>query len=94
MALSSTSASPLFSASASAAPKQLEYLSPFVAKQLLQIAIDKKEECPITGETFKEGESAVMPCGHLFSSDALKAAFHVTPNKCPSCRSTGSPTIV
>lgn len=69
-------------------------LTPFVAKQLMELARSKGEFCPIIAEEFIAGETAVMPCGHLFASAGLDESFKKTPNSCPTCRSVGHPTYV
>jgi hypothetical protein len=67
-------------------------LHPFVAKQLVDLAIIRKEMCPITVEEFARGHSAVMPCGHIFMQFAIEETFKKEPNKCPACRQPGIPT--
>ena len=69
-------------------------LTPFVAKQLFDLAIMRKEQCPVTMEDFSQGNTAIMPCGHLFMVFALEESFKAEPNKCPWCRQKGSPTFV
>lgn len=69
-------------------------LRPFVAKQLLELAQLKKEMCPITAEEYYSGETAVMPCGHLFMRIAIEESFKKEPGKCPACRQPGRPTYV
>lgn len=69
-------------------------LRPFVAKQLLEFAQLKKEMCPITAEEYYKGETAVMPCGHLFMRIAIEESFKKEYGKCPSCRQPGRPTYV
>jgi hypothetical protein len=69
-------------------------LQPYVAKQLLELARIKKETCPIVAEEFSAGNTAVMPCGHLFMQMAIEESFKKEPNKCPWCRQTGRPTYV
>jgi len=69
-------------------------LEKFVAKQLLDLAILRKETCPITAEEFSEGHTAAMPCGHLFMQFAIEESFKKENNKCPWCRQLGSPTYV
>ena len=66
----------------------------FVAKQLLELAQLKKEMCPITAEEYITGQTAVMPCGHLFMQMAIEETFKKEPNKCPACRQLGRPTFV
>lgn len=65
----------------------------FVAKQLLELAQMKHEMCPITAEEFIAGETAVMPCGHLFMRMAIEETFKKEPNKCPACRQLGAPVF-
>ena len=69
-------------------------LTPFVAKQLLELAKSKSEMCPIVAEEFATGHTAVMPCGHLFADFAIQETFKKEPNKCPVCRLHGYPTFV
>ena len=69
-------------------------LSPFVAKQLLELARSKGEFCPIVAEEFSTGNTAAMPCGHLFASAGLTESFKKQPNTCPTCRHSGHPTYV
>lgn len=66
----------------------------FVAKQLLEFAQSKHEMCPITAEEYITGQTAVMPCGHLFMTMAIEETFKKEPNKCPACRQPGRPTFV
>ena len=69
-------------------------LSPFVAKQLMELAQSKHEFCPILAEEFSAGHTAVMPCGHLFTQIAIEESFKKELYKCPACRQTGHPTYV
>ena len=69
-------------------------LSPFVAKQLLELAQLKHEMCPIIAEEFTAGNSAIMPCGHMFSQIAIKESFKKELGKCPACRQSGTPTYI
>lgn len=69
-------------------------LSPHVAKQLLALARIRKEECPIIAEEYTDGNTAVMPCGHLFSRMGIEESFKKEPRKCPACRAAGNPTFV
>lgn len=66
----------------------------FVAKQLLELAQIKKDMCPITAEEYITGETAAMPCGHLFMKIAITESFKKEPGKCPACRQYGQPTYV
>ena len=81
-----------FIAAATMQPKADLHL--FVAKQLLEFAQSKHEMCPITAEEYITGQTAVMPCGHLFMRMAIEETFKKEPNKCPACRQTGRPTFV
>jgi hypothetical protein len=69
-------------------------LSVHVARKLMELAILKKEMCPITVEEFSAGNTAVMPCGHLFMQMAIEESFKKESRKCPECRQIGSPTYV
>ena len=69
-------------------------LEKFVAKQLLDLAILRKEMCPITAEEFSVGNTAAMPCGHLFRQFAIEESFKKEKDKCPWCRQVGKPTYV
>jgi len=69
-------------------------LCPFVAKQLFDLAVLRKEQCPVTMEDFSAGHTAVMPCGHLFVQFAIEESFKKEPGKCPWCRQVGKPTYV
>ena len=69
-------------------------LAPFVAKQLFDLAVLRKEQCPVTMEDFSAGNTAVMPCGHLFMQFAIEESFKKEPQKCPWCRQAGKPTYV
>ena len=69
-------------------------LCPFVAKQLFDLAVLRKEQCPVTMEDFSAGNTAVMPCGHLFMQFAIEESFKKEPQKCPWCRQAGKPTYV
>jgi hypothetical protein len=69
-------------------------LAPFVAKQMFDLAVLRKEQCPVTMEDFSAGNTAVMPCGHLFMQFAIEESFKKDPYKCPWCRQGGTPTYV
>ena len=83
----------LLTAPPPAAPP-LPTLSPFVARQLLELAQLKRDLCPITVEEFAAGDTAVLPCGHLFTRLAMTESFKAAPNKCPACRVVGTPVYV
>ena len=74
--------------------KKSDQLCAFVAKKLMRMAILDKEQCPITVEDFSEGNTAVMPCGHLFMQSAIEESFKTEPTKCPWCRQPGRPQYV
>ena len=74
--------------------KKSDQLCAFVAKKLMRLAILDKEQCPITVEDFSEGNTAVMPCGHLFMQSAIEESFKAEPTKCPWCRQPGRPQYV
>ena len=69
-------------------------LAPFVAKQMFDLAVLRKEQCPVPMEDFSAGNTAVMPCGHLFMQFAIEESFKKEPHKCPWCRQAGKPTYV
>ena len=85
---------PSAAAAAVAVAKPKGDLSPFVAKQLMDLAKSRGEFCPIVAEEFSAGNTAVMPCGHLFAQIAIEESFKKEPYKCPACRQTGRPTYV
>jgi len=66
----------------------------YVAKQLFDLAVIRNEQCPIVAEEFSAGNTAVMPCGHLFMQVAIEESFKSEPNKCPWCRQAGMPTFL
>jgi hypothetical protein len=67
-------------------------LAPFVARQLVDLAILRHEQCPITIEDYVVGHTAVLPCGHLFARAALEECFKKDADTCPACRAKGRPT--
>jgi hypothetical protein len=69
-------------------------LPPYVAKQLLELAQLKRDLCPITVEEFAANNTAVMPCGHLFTKLAIEESFRIADGRCPACRAAGAPTYV
>jgi len=75
-------------------PPMFNQLAPFVAKQLFDLAVLRKEQCPVTMEDYSLGNTAVMPCGHLFMQFAIEESFKKEPHKCPWCRQVGKPTYV
>jgi hypothetical protein len=75
-------------------PPLYNQLAPFVAKQMFDLAVIRKEQCPVTMEDYSPGNTAVMPCGHLFMQFAIEESFKKEPHKCPWCRQVGKPTYV
>jgi hypothetical protein len=69
-------------------------LSSYIARQLLELAQLKRESCPITAEEFTTGSTAVLPCGHLFSTLAITESFKKVAGQCPACRTAGTPVYV
>ena len=69
-------------------------MNAYIASQLLAFAQMKGEVCPITAGYYEDKDTAVMPCGHLFSKLAIDETFKKEPNKCPACRAPGAPVIV
>ena len=92
MALEATSKSKKFST----AKSNLPTMGVHIATQLLELAQLKHDMCPITAEEFITGETAVMPCGHMFMRFGLEETFKapVSRNICPSCRQKGNIVIV
>ena len=69
-------------------------MNAYIASQLLAFAQMKGEVCPITAGYYEDKDTAVMPCGHLFSKLAIDETFKKEPHKCPACRAPGTPVIV
>jgi len=66
-----------------------------IARQLLELAQIKHEMCPITAEEFITGETAVLPCGHMFILFGLQETWKkADKNCCPACRQAGEMIIV
>jgi hypothetical protein len=84
---------PVASPAAATGPRRGD-LAPFVAKQLLALAQLRHDQCPIIAEEYSDGNTAVMPCGHLFAQIAIEESFKKEPYKCPACRALGRPTYV
>jgi hypothetical protein len=57
----------------------------FVANALLKQAIADHETCPISMDDFQAGSTAITPCFHLFSSEAL-LTWLKTNATCPVCK--------
>ena len=58
-----------------------EPLSPFVAKMIAELAIQKQTDCPITMDSLASYTSVIVPnCGHVCSPCAKSQT------KCPVCR--------
>jgi hypothetical protein len=79
-----------------AAPQPLPptTVSAHVARQLFELACIRHTECPIIAEELSEGNTAVMPCGHLFSRLGIEESFKKERNRCPACRTEGRPSFV
>jgi hypothetical protein len=69
-------------------------LHPHVARQLFELAQIRHTECPIIAEELSEGNTAVMPCGHLFSRLGIDESLKKDPGRCPACRTNGYPAYV
>ena len=69
-------------------------LNPYIARQLLEFAQMKGEVCPITAGPFEDNDTAIMPCGHVFSRLAITESFKTQHGKCPACRLSGSPAYI
>ena len=81
------------------APRLIKKVAPssmnaYIASQLLAFAQMKGEVCPITAGYYEDKDTAVMPCGHLFSKLAIDETFKKEPGKCPACRAPGAPVFV
>lgn len=51
----------------------------------VELAISKREECPISMEPLTRENVACPPCGHLFEKEGLKRAL-TSSGVCPTCR--------
>jgi hypothetical protein len=90
---------PTVPGAATAGPRLIKKVSPssmnpYIASQLLAFAQMKGEVCPITAGYYEDKDTAVMPCGHLFSKLAIVETFKTEPHKCPACRAPGAPVFV
>jgi hypothetical protein len=56
----------------------------------VDLAIQKREECPITREPLTRANVAGTPCGHLFTYESILSAIQYN-SKCPTCRSPLTP---
>lgn len=57
----------------------------YIFNRFLDYAIEHKEECPITMETLTRENAAAAPCGHIFTSSAIKQHLKNS-DTCPTCR--------
>lgn len=56
-----------------------------IFRAFVDMAIQKKEECPVNKEPLTRTNVAGTPCGHLFTNDAILSAIQYNA-KCPTCR--------
>lgn len=70
-----------------AATPTIPTLPGYVTSLLLEDAISKKQDCPITMEPITKETSAVTSCYHVFDRDAI-ASWLVTHTTCPVCKQT------
>lgn len=52
---------------------------------LIQEAIDKKEECPIYHTLLQKDQCVITDCNHIFNKEALER-WKMNSTKCPMCR--------
>ncbi len=76
------------------APLPPTRVTPHVARQLFELARIRHTECPIIAEELTESNTAVMPCGHLFSRLGIDESFKKERGRCPACRAEGYPAYV
>ena len=70
-------------------------LSPYIARKIYDLAVVENEECSITHEKFTLGNVAVMPCGHMYSKNALHTYFFtINDKKCLICKYDGIPVYL
>ena len=63
-------------------------LAPHITKIVLADSIRKNDVCPITSENITEANATVTPCGHVFTTAAIKHWFSLPSSKglCPICK--------
>jgi len=64
-------------------------LPAFVRTLLVEEAISKKQDCPITMEPITKESATVTSCYHVFDQDAI-ASWLTTHSTCPVCKQTCS----
>jgi hypothetical protein len=70
-------------------------LSPYIARKIYDLAVLENEHCSITHEKFTLGNVAVMPCGHIYSKNALCTYFFtINDKKCLICKYDGVPVYL
>jgi hypothetical protein len=73
----------------------LSKLSPLAASKIYERDCIQNEICPITREVFVPGmRVAVMPCGHVYSQEALRTWFQIDRRACLICKRLGEPTYL
>ena len=68
-------------------------LSNYVAKILINNAIEEKNICPITHEQINVKNSGVLACGHVFTGSVLRKYTQKNNNICPICKIKSIPTF-
>lgn len=56
-----------------------------IFQTFVEMAIAKKDTCPIMMEELVKGNISAPPCGHLFSDKGIEESLQRT-GKCPTCR--------
>ena len=70
-------------------------LSPYICRQIYDLAVLRDEHCSITHEKFTLGNVAIMPCGHIYSKNALHTYFWtINDKKCLICKYNGVPVYL
>jgi hypothetical protein len=70
-------------------------LSPYICRQIYDLAVLRDEHCSITHEKFTLGNVAIMPCGHIYSKNALRTYFYtINDKKCLICKYNGVPVYL
>ena len=65
------------------APPSVQPLPPHVAAILIEHAVATGSTCPITMEPLQADTATITPCGHIFTTTALRSWKRHT---CPECR--------
>jgi hypothetical protein len=70
-------------------------LPPYICRQIYDLAVIRNEHCSITHENFTLGNVAIMPCGHMYSKNALHTYFFtINDKKCLICKYEGVPVYL